>query len=102
MTRPIAFTHGKRQCAWCDGGFSPTPTLSPHSTEHLCSAQCAVERHVARLNTQDPVVYEAKRQRAIRQRAAERAELAERLRAGRERAAQERGLQEGSDINGRT
>ena len=85
-----AFAHVKRQCAWCEGAFTPTPTLSPHSTEHLCSAQCAVERYLARTATQDPVAYEARRQAAIARRARERAELAERLRVGRERAAQER------------
>ena len=87
MIRPVAFTHDKRNCAWCQGLFTPTPTLSPHSTEHLCSAQCAVERHVARTNTQDPGLYEQRRQRAVSQRATERAAIAERLRAGRERAA---------------
>ena len=61
MARPIAFTHPKRECAWCGRWFAPPPTLSPQSTAHLCSARCAIERHVARMQTQDPATYEAKR-----------------------------------------
>ena len=66
MAHPIAFTHAKRECAWCSRRFTPTPTLSLHSTEYLCSARCAIERYVARMQTQDPATYEAKRLTAQR------------------------------------
>ena len=83
-----AFRHPKRPCRWCRGNFTPSETISPVSTETLCSPECAVEHRHARQYEQG--VFVQLQESAIAHRAAQSVEIAERLRLGRERARQER------------
>lgn len=88
-----AFHHPRRACHWCAGHFQPLDTLSPHSSEHFCSAECALENHNAKaLNMVNPGVYDTVKAAVVVARAQWSAEVAQRLKEGRQRAAERRNL----------
>ena len=91
MKTPAAFTHARRSCHWCAGGFQPLPTLSDKSTEHFCSSECAFARHQAfALDLIYPGEYEKLKAMAVKARAEWSSGVAQRLREGREKAHVER------------
>ena len=76
------FHHPRRECYWCLGGFQPLDTLAPHSTEHFCSAECALESNLSRGSERR----EALKAQAVQERASRSTEIAQRLKEGREKA----------------
>ena len=92
MTHFTPFHHPKRECHWCQGSFKPLDTLSPHSSEHFCSAVCAAANHQARaLELVSSGAYVEAQRVAIAARAKWASEVSERLRKGREKTRQHQG-----------